>query len=318
MIVNSAYFIFLTYGLATNVFEATALENYFCERGRCRNLDSRICTKNMLWTVTQIRKSQCFLKCLSEECKSVFYNDFTQKCQGHSSFLNGVDDCRDEEGTKYYQKCTGKGPMNCKEVQCSGQNTTGIYTIYPADGSNGFSVRCDMDTEGGGWTVFQRRVNGSVDFYRTWADYKSGFGNLNTEFWLSLDYIHKLTSQENTTLRVDLITPGPPIHSSYALYSVFKVGDEKSSYGLKISGYSGVAGDSMYLHNGNKFSTRDKDNDLVGYSCAKTFFGGWWYNYCHQSNLNGLYGSVKFGEGIIWSTLSNFYVSMTFVEMKLK
>jgi len=51
--------------------------------------------------------------------------------------------------------------------------------------------------------VFQRREDGSVDFYRYWTDYQQGFGNLSGEFWLGLDKIHRLTST-TTQLRVDL------------------------------------------------------------------------------------------------------------------
>ena len=69
---------------------------------------------------------------------------------------------------------------------------------------NLLQVYCDMETHGGGWMVSQRRMNGVVDFYRPWADYLKGFGDLNGEFWLGLHNIHRLTLAANTTLRVDL------------------------------------------------------------------------------------------------------------------
>ncbi|CAH3183143.1 unnamed protein product, partial [Porites lobata] len=49
------------------------------------------------------------------------------------------------------------------------------YTIDP-DGTGPFDVFCDQTTAGGGWIVFQKRLDGSVDFYRGWTDYKVGFG----------------------------------------------------------------------------------------------------------------------------------------------
>src|SRR5258705_937728 len=53
-------------------------------------------------------------------------------------------------------------------------------------------VYCDVDTDGGGWTVFQRRadITPHVDFYRGWDDYKAGFGDLNGEFWLGESRIY--------------------------------------------------------------------------------------------------------------------------------
>ena len=80
---------------------------------------------------------------------------------------------------------------SCASLYQAGKKEDGVYIIDP-DGEGEFQVRCDMQN-GGGWTVFQRRVDASVDFYRGWSDYKIGFGDLNGNFWLGLDRIHRLT-----------------------------------------------------------------------------------------------------------------------------
>ena len=67
---------------------------------------------------------------------------------------------------------------NCADIYKAGERRGGMCTIKP-DNLHAFDVFCDQTTEGGGWTVFQRRLNGSVDFYRYWNDYKCGFGDLN-------------------------------------------------------------------------------------------------------------------------------------------
>ena len=56
----------------------------------------------------------------------------------------------------------------------------GIYCINP-DGSGAFEAFCDMTKDGGGWTVFQRRVDDSVDFYRNWTSYVAGCGKLRQD-----------------------------------------------------------------------------------------------------------------------------------------
>ena len=103
-----------------------------------------------------------------------------------------------------------------------------------------------MVTDGGGWTVFQRRLNGSVDFFLGWESYKNGFGNLNGEFWLGNDNLHRLTAAGNVTLRVDLEDFEDGIR--YAEYTTFKVADEGDKFRLLIGGYNGTAGDSMAVH----------------------------------------------------------------------
>ena len=97
---------------------------------------------------------------------------------------------------------------------------------------------CDHKTAGGGWTVFQKRRDGSVDFYRNWDAYKRGFGNVSGELWLGLDKIHRLTVNGNTKLRVDL----EDIHGStaFAEYNSFTVASERAKYLLSLGIYSGA------------------------------------------------------------------------------
>ena len=111
-----------------------------------------------------------------------------------------------------------------------------MYKIDP-DGLGEFEVFCDHKTAGGGWTVFQKRMNGSVDFYRAWDDYKRGFGNLTGEFWLGLDKIHRLTVSNRNKLRVDLERFNG--ETGVAEYSYFSVAKETANYTLSLGSYSG-------------------------------------------------------------------------------
>ena len=117
-----------------------------------------------------------------------------------------------------------------------------MYIINP-DGGIPIQVLCDMTTDGGGWAVFQRRLEGSVNFFRGWDSYKNGFGNLNGEFWLGNDNLHRLTAADEVVLRVDLEDFEGDIR--YAEYTTFNVSDESEKYRLSVGGYSGTSGDSM-------------------------------------------------------------------------
>ncbi|CAB4007175.1 Hypothetical predicted protein, partial [Paramuricea clavata] len=86
-------------------------------------------------------------------------------------------------------------------------------------------------------TIFQRRVDGSEDFYRNWTDYKTGFGNLSGEFWLGLDKIHRLSASGQNILRVDL--ESFENERAYAVYESFSMGNESEVYILNVGNYSG-------------------------------------------------------------------------------
>ena len=175
-----------------------------------------------------------------------------------------------------------------------------------------------MDTDGGGWTVFQRRQDGSQDFYLYWTDYENGFGDLSNEFWLGLAQMHRLTnSTTRTELRVDLEDFSSD--TRYAQYTDFGIGDASSNYTLTVAGYSGTAGDSLtFPHNNHPFTTRDRYNDNNGGNCAQTFTGAWWYNACYASNLNGLYFSTPTNDngGVRWNDFT--LQSLRFSEIKLR
>ena len=120
---------------------------------------------------------------------------------------------------------------SCAELKKLGADTSGVYNITPVPGVN-LKVFCDQETDGGGWTVIQKRMDGSVDFYRRWDDYKRGFGNKNGEYWLGLEAIHKMTNSEAHDLRVGMKKFDGK--ESYAVYSTFKVGPESEMYKLTI------------------------------------------------------------------------------------
>ncbi|XP_072287586.1 ficolin-1-like [Pyxicephalus adspersus] len=214
------------------------------------------------------------------------------------------------------------GATNCKQLLDNGFYLSGWYTIYP-DGRRPLAVLCDMDTDGGGWIVFQRRRDGSVDFDRNWNSYELGFGSQLSEFWLGNANIRRLTSTETCELRFDL--EDFEGNHTYALYSNFRIEGEENQYTLRYGSFMrGTAGNSLGTQKDQAFSTKDQNNDksiTKEKSCAEYFKSGWWFEACHLSNLNGEYlrgGHKVKGKGIIWYSFKGNFYSLKSTEIKFR
>ncbi|XP_052067220.1 fibrinogen-like protein 1 [Mytilus californianus] len=178
-------------------------------------------------------------------------------------------------------------PSECADIA---SDRDGVYTIIPKGSSQEISVFCIM-RGGNKWTVIQRRINGKEDFYRTWSDYKSGFGTVQTEYWLGNDNVHFISANGDHNLSV-YVEDFNGLHA-YANYSHFAIGDESTKYLLDINGYFGDAGDGLSDGNAMKFSTKNSDNDISSSHCAVDRHAGWWFRNCDYANLNGKYNDTN-------------------------
>ena len=216
---------------------------------------------------------------------------------------------------------------SCKGIQeCNSTTPSGTYWLITRAGP--LQVFCDMDRDGGGWTVLMRRQDGSVDFYRNWTDYKWGFGNLEGEHWLGLENMYLLTnhSSDPPELRVDLADWEG--NTAFAKYEQFSVGDEDSDYTLSVSGYQNdsTAGDALTpengYHNGQRFSTPDRDNEVFSGNSAVINYKSWWYGPGYYSLLTGKYFTsgprTSLPHGIIWYSWKGWEYSLRAAEMKIR
>ncbi|XP_039180485.1 angiopoietin-related protein 4 [Crotalus tigris] len=213
-----------------------------------------------------------------------------------------------------------KLPASCHSLFLEGQQSSGVFDIQPP-GGQAFKVFCDMDE--GGWTVIQRRQDGSVDFDRLWDAYKDGFGNLTGDFWLGLEKTHRMVKAEAFRLLVELQDWEGNGQKAHFL---FRLGGEETAYTLSLLGpirgeLESAMGDFPQL----PFSTRDRDHDLKGdTNCAKHLSGGWWFSYCGHVNLNGRYfRSIprqrhERKQGIFWKTWRGRYYPLRYAAMKIR
>merc|ERR1712061_579250 len=138
--------------------------------------------------------------------------------------------------------------------------------------------------------VLVRKEVGNPPFYfdKTYAEYKRGFAS-NGESWIGLDNLHRVTSQKDFSMKITMTDfDGKKYH---AVWNQFKVGPEEDGYRLTVGSFNeaeSTLGDSMISkHNGMKFSTKDRDQDVGSGNCAASQTGGWWWNNCGRAHLTG-------------------------------
>ncbi|XP_076001239.1 angiopoietin-related protein 4 [Genypterus blacodes] len=213
---------------------------------------------------------------------------------------------------------------DCHGLFLRGKTSSGVYTIQPAN-AQPFKVYCEM-TADGGWTVIQRRQDGSVDFDQLWQAYQKGFGGLNGEFWLGLEKIHSIAKDGDYVLQIKLSDWSSDVAS---VRLPFHLGGEDTKYSLHIQDpgtfsplESSLGPDAT---DGLPFSTRDQDNDKkMDTNCAKHLSGGWWFSNCGHSNLNGRYFQSpppkqrhQRKQGIFWKTWRGRYYPLKSSKMMI-
>ncbi|GFR72654.1 ficolin-2 [Elysia marginata] len=164
-----------------------------------------------------------------------------------------------------------------------------------------------------------RRTSGDVNFYRGWSEYKDGFGVAPGDFWLGNEAIYNLTRRHKYELRVDMKVKGEDL---FAHYSLFRLHDESDGYRVVLGTHFGTLGQlspgfGMSSSDRQKFSTRDRDNDLLSHTnCAARYHGAGWFKGCSSVNLNGKLGAKDI-QGVFWATGRETLYPDT-IEMKIR
>lgn len=174
-------------------------------------------------------------------------------------------------------------PMDCSELSFKGDANSGVYVIKP-NHSEPFNVYCEMTPDGAA-TVIQRRIDGSVNFDQTWEKYEKGFGNLERDYWLGLQKFSSVAKQGRYILRVDLEDWRDVKH--WAEYR-FSLDGPSTLYTIHLEHLAGDLADALANITGVQFSTKDMANDNHR-NCPRHYTGGWWFDSCEETNLNGKY-----------------------------
>lgn len=194
--------------------------------------------------------------------------------------------------TKPHSLTTFVRPVDCADHLMAGATVTGVYEIFPftCTCAKPVLVWCDMETDGGGWTVFLSRQHQDVqlDFNRTWSDYKAFFGSPYSEYYLGNEVLHQMTYNRYYAIRLDVALASGGY--DFATYQYARIDSEDNRYSAYLSGnqHGGTSNTKCLDQMNNRaFITLDRDLNSYGTNCAVQREGAWWYNSCSHFNPTG-------------------------------
>ncbi|CAD5210942.1 unnamed protein product [Bursaphelenchus okinawaensis] len=291
-----------------------------------------------------VRNSELGKFCIDHKWENLCKEENVVKCLTndncvHNTWINdGVNDCGDGSdencpgpqcpvtGFKNYYSSTMKTPQRYENIKKNvsyaadcGDNLLGnpsltgisvrsVYDTRCHDPLNcPFTVLCDFDLFGGGWTIlFQRKFPPQIHFNRTWIEYKNGFGvmSANTEFWVGNDQLHSLTSRPscNNEMIVVAKTSREGV-VKYTKYNSIHVCDETEGYKLQLGILSGAVPyfeniDGFLLSRDKPFQTFDSKKR----QCPQAS-GGWWMrnDECNMEIPTTSFYAYQNNKGVIWN-----------------
>ncbi|KAJ7345911.1 hypothetical protein JRQ81_001861 [Phrynocephalus forsythii] len=255
----------------------------------------------------------------------------TPKCQEDNPFIK-LDELLSEIGNKHMlakkdlvSLINAQKPVlyreflarDCRAAFRRGRRQSGLYIIHPKY-SPLLVVYCDMEYDGGGWTVLHRNVlsKKSQLWSNNWDAYKMGFGNLLGNHWFGNEFMHLLTRQNSFSVRFVIVDSNG--QTKHADYHSFRVDGEEAGYALRLGNYSGNAGDALTswgeagIHDNMRFSTVDQDHDRrVTTNCALENGAGWWYDNCYSALLTS-------GNQIYWKGLCTEHSSCSLASIMIR
>ena len=306
-----------------------------------RSNDKRLIVAKEYQTIIDVKQvEQCLGACrMDEKCKSFNGIQLQNNAQCQLLSLDKYDllsNLTENSTSSYFEQitCTIQKTStiqtfldanDCLDVYNKGFKEDGLYKIT----INGKEILtyCEMNVNGGsgGWTVINRRVDGSVSFRRKWHAYSVGFGNPSGNFWFGNRNIHWLTAKHGNQVLFVMKTFNVDSPMYMALYNQFNVANEISKFKLSIGeyqkiSYPHVASNQMMRHNGMKFSTFYQDNDIFEFNCAENYGAGW-HEKCQNVQFLGKYSPVQkcvdIGTCIHWRILSGYDLSISLKYAKI-